>query len=401
MKSLMKLCWTILLAAGVTVYGQIPDQIPDQADEGPWMLSARLGGQFSDNRDGVSSDKESNLDLFIEPRADYRFRNGERTLLDLALVPMLKWHSNPRDLAGASQNDTELFGTAMVELMHQLSPRVTVTLGDAITYNDDPEVNNGGGNVRYSNNHIWNNAHAGIEGSMTETVAAGVKGSYMLKRYDDSVVAENEDEDIFDGQAYLKYRTGANYDILGIVGASDFKNEAVDHPRGSSVISAGAGLEKTFSPDFKGKAVVGYQHGEYDADNVDSIDTPNGTLEVTLRGQSATRFRVGASYGLYAPYVRPYSIQTLTTFTGAIDHDLLANRLTVSLIGIYGHGEYKNEGAELPGGNDDMVSLGVSANYRMNRTWSVQGGYTYENWESDLRDSFSRDLVDFGVKAQM
>ncbi len=402
MKSWLKLVWAIPLVVGFKVYGQIPDQIPDQPDEGPWKLSARLGAQFSDNRDGLAENKESNWDIYLEPRADYRFQNGERTLLDLAVVPMVKWHSNPRDVAsGSPQNETELFGTAMVELMHQLSPRVTLTLGDAITYNDDPQIDNGGANVRYSNNHIWNNAHAGIEGGMTETVAAGVKGSYIIKRYDDSVVAENEDEDILDGQAYLKYKTGANCDVLGIVGVSDFKNKSVDHARGSTVMSAGAGVEKTFNPDFKGKVLAGYQHGEYDNEDMDSIDTPNGSLELTFRAQSATRFRVNASYGLYAPYVRPYAIQTLTAFTGAIDHDVLANRLMVSLLGQYGHGKYKSEGVDYPGGSDDMVSVGISANYRINRTWSVQGGYTYENWDSDVRESFSRNLVDFGVKAEM
>ena len=402
MKSWMKLFLAIPLVVGFKAYGEIPDQLPDQADNGPWKLSARLGGQFSDNRDGEKENKESNLDMFLEPRADYRFQNGERTLLDLALVPMLKWHSNPRTVAdGNPQNDTELFGTAMAELMHQLTPSVTITLGDAITYNDDPEISNGGANVRASDNHIWNYAHAGVEGGLTEKVAAGLKGSYSLKRYNDSEVAANEDEDIVDGQAYLKYKTGANLDVSGIVGAADFRNKATDHPRGAKVMWAGAEVDKSFSPDFKGKAQAGYQHGEYDNADLSAIDTPNGSLELTFRAESATRFRVGGSYGLYAPYVRPYAIQTLTAFTGAIDHDVLPKRLTVSLAGQYGRGKYKSEGEGYPGGNDDMVSVGVSANYRLNRTWSLQGGYTYENWDSDVRESFSRDLVDFAVKAEM
>jgi len=50
-----------------------------------------------------------------------------------------------------------------------------------------------------------------------------------------------------------------------------------------------------------------------------------------------------------------------------------------------------------------MVSVGVGVNYRVNRTWSVGGGYTYENWDSNMqeRESFSRNMVDLGVKAQM
>lgn len=401
MKAWEKVLWAVLaipLVVSMNVYGQDEAQGP----VGPWLLSARLGGQFTDNRDGLKNNKESNFDLFIEPRADYRFRNGERTMLDLAVLPMVKWHSNPRtNDEGGAQNDTELFGTAALELMHQLSPRVRLTLGDAITYNDDPEVNNGGANVRYSNNHIWNTAHAGVDADLGETMATGVKGSYSLKRYSDSKVAENEDEDIVDAQAYLKYKMGSGYNVLGLVGISDFKNNSTTYDRGSQVYSAGAGLEKIFNPDFIGKITGGYQHGEYNNKDMDSIDTPNGTAELTMRAASATRFRLGASYGLYAPYVRPYSIQTLTAITGAIDYDLLPARLTLTLNGQYGQGEYKDEGVDMPGGNDDMVMVGVSANYRVNRTWSVTGGYTYENWDSDVREGFSRNMVDFCVKAQM
>jgi hypothetical protein len=401
MKAWEKVLWAVLaipLVVSMNVYGQDEAQGP----VGPWLLSARLGGQFTDNRDGLKNNKESNFDLFIEPRADYRFRNGERTMLDLAVLPMVKWHSNPRTSdEGGAQNDTELFGTAALELMHQLSPRVRLTLGDAITYNDDPEVNNGGANVRYSNNHIWNTAHAGVDADLGETMATGVKGNYSLKRYSDSKVAENEDEDIVDAQAYLKYKMGSGYNVLGLVGISDFKNNSTTYDRGSQVYSAGAGLEKIFNPDFIGKITGGYQHGEYNNKDMDSIDTPNGTAELTMRAASATRFRLGASYGLYAPYVRPYSIQTLTAITGAIDYDLLPARLTLTLNGQYGQGEYKDEGVDMPGGNDDMVMVGVSANYRVNRTWSVTGGYTYENWDSDVREGFSRNMVDFCVKAQM
>jgi len=369
--------------------------------DGPWLLSARFGGEFSDNRDGVKNNKESNLDLFIEPRADYRFRDGDRTVLDLAVLPMVKWHSNPRDASqGAAQNDAEIFGTAAAELSHQMTPRLLLSLGDAITYNDDPEVNNGGGNVRYSNNHIWNNAHANVDCEMTEKLTGSVGGNYSLKRYSDSTVAQTEDEDIFESNADLKYKMGSGYKLIGSVGASKFKNKAVDANRGSTVLAAGAGVEKTFTPDLIGKVMGGYQHGEYENSAYKAIDTPNASAELTMRAASETRFRVGGSYGLYAPYVRPYSIQTLTAINAGVDHDVLSKRLTVSLNGQFGNGHYKAEGAN-KGGDDTMVMVGVRADYRVNRIWSINGGYSVENWDSDVRESFTRNLVDFAVKAQL
>jgi len=406
MKSWIKLVGMVVsvpLLFVVKTYGQSPvGEYAGSPNEGPWLLSARAGGEYSDNRDGLKSRKTSNLDVYIEPRADYRFRNGERTVLDLAFLPMVKWHSNPREASeGSPQNDTELFGTAALELMHQLTPNVQLNFSDAITYNDDPEISNGGGNVRRSDNHIWNNAQGGVAVGLSETLATGVEGAYSIKRYSDSTVASEEDEDILSCKAYLKSKLGSGYNVLGFISASDFKNDSQVHNRGSKVYGGGVGIEKVYSPDLTGKVIGGYQHGEFEDSSLSDIDTPNGSVELTLRAASETRFRIGGSYGLYAPYVRPYSIQTLTAVNGAIDHDVLPNRLTVSLNGQCGRGKYKSESAAFPGGNDDMYSLGINATYHINRTWSTDCGYSYENWDSDVRESFDRNLVMFSVKAQM
>ena len=400
---LVGICLSIPLLAASKSNGQGP--VGDYAGtphEGPWLLSTRLGGEFSDNRDGVKAKKTSNLDLFVEPRADYRLRDGERTVLDLAVLPMLKWHSNPRENStGSPQNDTELFGTAAMELMHQLTPRVQLNFSDALTYNDDPEISNGGGSVRRSDNHIWNNAQGGVAVGLTETVSSGVEGGYSVKRYSDSIVAKEEDEDILNCKVYVKSKLGSGYNLFGYVGGYDFKNKSEIHNRGSKVIDGGAGIEKIFNPDVTGKITAGYQHAEYADSSLSNIDTPNGSVELTLRAASETRFRIGGSYGLYAPYVRPYSIQTQTAVSGAIDHDVLPNRLTVSLNGQCSRGRYESEGASYPGGNDDMFSVGLNAAYRVDRTWSLNAGYSYENWDSDVRESFDRNLVNFSVKAEM
>jgi len=402
MKSLNKMFLIIMLVplmAGTK--GVAQEQDLGTSTVGPWLFSTRAGGVFSDNRDGTKNNKESNLDLFIEPRADYRFRDGERTVLDLAVLPMVKWHSNPREVSlGSGQNDTELFGTAVAELSHQMTPRLLLSIGDAITYNDDPEVGSGTQNVRSSNNHIWNTAHASADYAVSEQLTGGMGGNYALKRYSDSKVAQTEDEDIFDGNVNAGYVMGEGYKLIGKVGASRFENSSVQNTRGSTVLAVGAGVEKTFTPDLIGKVMAGYQHGTFENDAQDSIDTPNGSAELTMRAASETRFRLGTSYGLYAPYVAPYSIQKMTAVNAGVDHDVLSKRLTVSLNGQYGNGHYKPEN-DAKGGNDTMVMVGVRADYRINRNWSVNGGYTLENWDSDVRESFTRNTVDCGIKAQL
>ena len=367
----------------------------------PWGVSVNLGSQATDNRDGTKNDKESNVDIFVEPRADFYLRDGERSSLDLFVAPMAKWHSNPRTVSeGDPQNDTEWFGSVGVDLMHQVTERVGVKAGDTFVYNDDPAIDAGGANVRQSANHIYNALYGDVLAELTPQVSAEVIAHDSIKRYDEQKVADNEDEDVVDGEVDLGYTLGSGYKVFGLVGYSLFDNASTERDRGSTVYSAGAGVEKVFNPNVHGRIQGGYQFAEYADDALDSVDTANGRAEMVFRAATATRFRVGAIYGFFAPYVRPYSLQTLSSFDAAIEHDVLPERLTVALKGQYSHGEYENEGKDLPGGSDNLATVGLSGVYRINRNWSVGAGYTYENWDSDVRASFDRSYVDANVKAQ-
>lgn len=371
----------------------------------PWSVSATLSSQFSDNRDGTDSNKESNVDVSLTPRADLRWRDGERSLLDLFVMPSVKWHSNPReDSTGSGQNDTELFGSAGIDLMHHITPRVGVKVGDVLSYTDDPEITQGGATLRQNSSHWMNDAHAGVDVGLTEKVGASLTGSALTKRHTEEIVADNQDEDTYKGEADLKYMTGAGYTVFGLVGLTDFSAEwsGVDaRDRGSQVMSYGLGVERVFSPDVVGKVIGGYQMVEFSDDAIDSSDTVNGSAAMTFRAASPTRFNIGGSYGYFSPNVRPYAIQTLTAVSGSIDHDVLAERLTVTLRGQYSEGDYDSEGTDLPSGKDKLTSVGFGAKYWLNRNWSINAGYTYENWDSDLRESFDRNLVDVGVTAQL
>jgi hypothetical protein len=371
----------------------------------PWTVSATLNSQFSDNRDGTENDKESNVDVSFTPRVDFRVRDGERSLLDLFLMPSVKWHSNPRsESSGAGQNDTELFGAVGADLSHQVTQRLGIKAGDTLSYNDDPEISQGGANVRLNASHWLNDAHAGADMALTEKVGASVSGGALTKRYTDSTVADNQDEDAYRGEADLKYMMGSGYNVFGLVGWTDFNAEssgAGARDRGSQVMSYGVGVERIFSPDVVGKVIGGFQTAEYDDATLDSTDTANGSAQMTFRKASPTRFSVAGSYGYFAPSVRPYSIQTLTAVSGAIDHDVLAERLTVTLRGQYSEGEYDDEGTDLPGGTDKFTTVGVGVRYWINRNWSIRGGYSHEKWDSDVRESFDRNLVDLGVTAQL
>lgn len=388
-----------LLVVGVLGAGYLAMAQQDVAK--PWGASVTAGAQYTDNRDGADQNKENNVDFFIEPRGDVYWRDGERTVLDFFLAPMAKFHSNPREEAdGNPQNDAEMFGSVGIDLMHQVAPRLGIKVGDTLIYNDDPAIDAGGVNVRESASHVLNTAYGEVTGELTPKVGAGVGVNSVIKRYSEESVANEQDESILGTEAKVGYLMGSGYKVFGVAGYSVFDNESIDRERGSQVSAAGVGIEKIFNPDVRGTVIGGYQSASYADDTLDDVDTANGKLELVFRAQSATRFRVGATYGFFAPYVEPYSLQTLASVQGSVEHDVLPERLTVALRGQYSNGEYESEGEKLPGGSDNLALGGLSATYRINRNWSLGAGYTYENWDSDIRESFSRNIVDASVKAQ-
>jgi hypothetical protein len=388
----------VLLAGSVAVAQRVAASSPD-----PLVFSAAVKAEYTDNRDGTATNKADNFDLILTPRADLRWRDGERSYLDLFLEPMLKWHSNPRSRAAADgQHPTQMFGTGGFDGMHMVTPRLVVGANDTIMYTDDPDISQGGTAVRRSASYFLNRAMADVNVALAEKLAAYVVGAVDTKRYSDSNVGADNDEDTYSTELDAKYLMGMGWDVFAMVGWTDFNADTTTtRDRGSSVMSYGLGVDKIFNPDFKGKIVAGYQTAEYDDPALGSTDTANGRAELTLRANSPTRFRVGASYGYFMPYVRPYSVQTLTAVDGHIDHDVVRERLTLSLSGQYSEGEYDAYDATFVGGTDRLTTVGVGAKYKLNRNWSVSGGYTYETWDSDVRDSFNRNTVNVGVKAQL
>jgi hypothetical protein len=366
----------------------------------PWKASVSGGVVYDDNRDGVENDAEDNFDIYGDARLDYMLRDDQGSL-NLYLQPILKWHSNPRtDEDGAPQNDTELFGAIGFDGLYQLMPRLGVKLADSLMYNDDPAITEAGVGVRLADNHIRNTLTGSVDAEVTPKTLASLIGRNEIKRYDEEVVADEQDEDIWGGELQGKYLLGEEFSVLCFAGVTDFENSSMVLDRGSTVVSAGAGVEKTFSPDLVGDLRLGYQEASYDREDLDNEDGMMADVSLVMRAESATRFRLEAMYGFYNPSVRPYSLQQLWAVKGAVEHDV-TQRIEVIVDAQYTDSEYPEEGAELPGGDENLTTLGAHAFYKIDHNWSVGGGYSFESWDSEVRESFDRNMFDAMVKAEL
>lgn len=387
------LCISVL--GGLVVFGQ------EQSGEWgkPWQFSLRVGGEFSDNRDGTATNKQNNLDGIVEPRAEFIWQDADRTRMQLMVMPQMRWHSHPRTAdEGSAQESSELFGACGLELMHRPTPTVTLSAGDQLSYNDDPAQIENGTTARRSQSYVRNDAHAGVNAALAAAAGANLTAGVVTMRYRDSGAAQELDSDLFNIECAPYYNVGYGWTVLGLIGASEFQAEKLGRMRGSAVETYHAGAEKKVTQDFVWTVLGGYQFVQYDNPALEPADMLSGNAEVVFMGTAPTRFRLSVEYGYMPPSMSDYSAQQATTYAGSVDHDVLANRLTVRLQGQYRDSQYINEGADAPGGSEKMTRIGVHGTYSLDSQWSFTGGYSYENWDSALRETFQRNLMDIWVR---
>jgi hypothetical protein len=358
-----------------------------------------MGGEFSDNRDGTATNKQNNLDGIVEPRAEFIWQDADRTRMQLMVMPQMRWHSHPRTAAeGSAQDSTELFGACGLEVMYRPTPTVTLNGGDQLSYSDDSTKIENGITSRRSESYVRNDAHAGVNAAASAAGGANLSASMETMRYTDAATARDLDSDLFVGELAPYYDLGAGWKLHGVVGASEYQAAETTRMRGSAVETFHAGVENFITQDFVWKVMGGYQFMQYDNPALDPASTPSGSAEVKFMATAPTRFRLGVEYGYTPPSSSEYSAQQAATFSGAVDHDVLAGRLTFSLQGQYRDSLYTNEGIDAPGGSEKMERIGFHGTYLLGNQCSLTGGYSYENWESDLRESFQRNMLDINVR---
>ncbi len=361
----------------------------------PLSLSVLLEGEYDDNRDGDSSGKEDTFNTKLQPRAAFAYDFGI-TYIDLFYMPYILMRSNARD----DQNDTEFYHEVGAELRHELTPTLTLSLSDRFSVTDDPSVSEGGVTVRESATYNRNVLNLGLGIEIDPITMLEVGGRSEIKRYSDSIW-RNYDEDKVGANLTLKRELGMMMNVLTTLSytKSEF-NDAVD--RGAEFVFAGIGLEKTFSPNLAGYLNVGWNtanHNELGG----STDTPAGSARVVLSPTPDTSLSLAASYALADSDWMGYSTQERTAFSATLNHrvtPLLASALTLEHV----LGAYKSDTAViqgLPDGDDDMTAVHARAIYRMHHNLNLEVGYQFEDWDSDIRDSFTRNKYTVALRAAL
>ncbi len=378
-----------LVAVGIFV----PSQAWSAGDS--MSFSVRVEGVYDDNRDGVENNKDSNFDTKIQPRVAFTYDLG-RSYMSLFYMPYVLWRSDARD----DQNDSEIYHELGVIFNYELTPTILFRASDFFSMTDDPRVSESGVTVREDATHILNTLNLGLDMEIDPTMLLSVNGMSSIKRYDEGVW-NDYDEDKLGVGATMRKEMGIDLDGLAIARLTQSEYHG-DRDRGADFVFAGLGFEKTFNPNLAAALNVGWNRASYN-DLSGSKDSPAGDVRVVVSPSPDTSLTLSARYELTDSDWFAFSTQERTSFVAMLDHRLTP-KLTSGLSLIYANGEYKGDTAMVAGatdGSDDMIAVKARAKFSINPKLDLELGYQFEDWDSDIRPSFSRNKTSLALRASL
>lgn len=359
-------------------------------------LEVRLEGEYNDNRDGTESATEDTFNFKLQPRAAFAYDFG-LTYIDLFYMPYFLTRSDARD----DQNDTEFYHELGANLRHEITPGLTFRISERFSMTDDPRVTEGGTTVRESATYNRNVLGIGLDIDVDPMTMLAVGGRSEIKRHDRREW-RNYDEDKWGADVVLRREMGAMMNGLARFNytKSEFSGE-ID--RGAEYIFLGVGVEKTFSPHVAAYINVGWNSADYNALD-DSKDTPAGDARLVLSPTPDTSLSLAASYELADSDWWGYTTQERTALSATVNHRLTPRIASVLALG-HTLGAYKSDtalGNQQPGdGDDDLTTVRAGVVYRMNHNMDLEFGYQMEDWDSDIRDSFTRNKYTVALRARL
>jgi hypothetical protein len=162
------------------------------------------------------------------------------------------------------------------------------------------------------------------------------------------------------------------------------------------VAGAGAAVELTrlITSDFR----IGYTKQTYAEGSFSDQDGVAYELDLTWTPTQLTTVRATGSGGFVPTTSTGSGAQSnLQSVVGAsFDHELLRN------VHLGAHVTYTRDDFSGPSRTDNGVLVGGGVTYDLNRNFSVNAGYNYQQRWSDIPDDeFSRNLVTIGVTARL
>ncbi len=426
-----------LLSAAAAVALAIPllhsGATETRRDDG-FRFSLDVFGEWTDNRDSVSGDRpaEGERKRFEHEKTDdFTFGVTPRVsfLRDLRLgqfrveyAPTYRWWENPR----VGQRKTELTHELYTELKYRTGGRTDLLLYNNFKYIDDADfymgsdeapVDPGARRLTEENSHYDNRLAGNLIYTLSERLFADAGAYWRIRRFDETFLADNGDEDEYGLTLGLSRQHSAALSYGINLRYAWFERESPDDlEMGVETLTLGANARYRFNKYIDASAWYGYQFAWHESDEIDDRDYPTDLrLELNITPAARAKLLAGVRTRITEGYVYPYVSQELLAFYSALTYRH-TSRLSSTVRVEYRTTDYEErytdpdtpdsafggKAASRPRGNRDgsrdELFLRVGMNYRLLSDLLLSVYYSHTDVDSDVNTPFSRNVI--GARAK-
>ena len=424
-----------LAAAGAAgLPSAIAQSVEAPAPAKVWNVSGTLRGFYDDNYQ-VSHNKQGSFGFEVSPSVQANLAL-QQTDIGIKYTYGMYYYV---DRANHGQNPIDHTHQADLWLDHAFTERLKATASDSFVVAQDPKLVNGGAVTRVGGNNLANRAKAILNADWTRQLSTSTHYGNNLFIYSDSQGTNNAG--LFAGsnpsQAALLNRIEQNAGIdlqwhfqpetMGFVGYTfswvrytgdqkvsptplvgpfagvNYYSDSRDYNSHYGYV----GVQHEFTPSLSGQARGGASYVDLYNDPVSSTTSwaPYADINLTYTYIPGSYVQAGFTQDINATDVAApganghlTQYQQSSVFYMDITHQI-TSKITGSLVSQYQYSTYKDGQYDGSTGDSD-VSVGVNLTYQINRHFSANTGYNYDELFSDIPGrSFTRNRVYLGLSA--
>ena len=433
-----------LFCAGLTLVGAAGLQSAfaaevDTVSPRAWNVSASLRGFYDDNYN-ISGTTKGSFGTELTPQVSINLPM-QQTDLGMRYKYSLNYFQDRDSLLGFDKSYDQTHQVD-VWLDHAFNTRWKLNLNDSFASGQEPELLNPVGLAstpfRVNGDNIANHANATLNTEWSRLFSTKVAYGNAVYAYDDSgqtlanIIALKgpsragelnrvEQTASIDFQwtvqpetmGFVGYRlnwvnfTGnepITYTVLNPVGPVTITHYSADNDNRTH--SGYVGVQHEFTETLSGKAQGGVSYTDHYNDPFYSSDSlsPYADLSLTYTYLPGSYLQMGFTHDINQTDVKNAdSMGRLTEYQESSRvYASINHRFTPKLVGsVIGNAQFSDyKGGQYSASTDCDYNLGVNLAYEINRYFSVETGYNYDDLVSDIAGrSFSRNRVYLGLTA--
>ncbi|MFO7871302.1 MAG: outer membrane beta-barrel protein [Kiritimatiellia bacterium] len=363
---------------------------------GPVSFKVDLRADITDNRDSDTRE-ESNLDFYVEPRADFSLRGGPFAG-NIFYAPAYRYRTDP----SATQNESQLFHDLGVKLSRAVNQNLQFKLDEHFSYTDDPSVQEGGTTLRRDSSFVLNRAQLDAIYKVSRRLTMKVDGAHRIKRYDDDERALESDEDSLSGGLSLWGHPRRKVRLTALVRGGDYNYDSSQGiERGFVSLMGALGLDRAVSRNSLASVQAGMTALNYADSSLGTEGAPFVSLSLETETGRKTSISAFGKYELRDSDVYPFASQANASAGVGVDWKV-GRSLSFGASGKYSLGRYEEDYAPasapdsaysqgVKSGDEKTITASVRAAYRFSRRNSLKLTQRLEDVDSDVDVSFTRN----------